>query len=40
MIPAAELALFALAALIMVLTPGPNMIYRVSRGVHGDPAGV
>lgn len=33
MIPATELALFALAALIMVLTPGPNMIYLVSRSL-------
>jgi threonine/homoserine/homoserine lactone efflux protein len=32
-IPATELALFALAALIMVLTPGPNMIYLVSRSL-------
>jgi threonine/homoserine/homoserine lactone efflux protein len=33
MIPANELALFALAALVMVLTPGPNMIYLVSRSL-------
>lgn len=33
MIPPTELALFALAALIMVLTPGPNMIYLVSRSL-------
>jgi threonine/homoserine/homoserine lactone efflux protein len=33
MIPATELALFALAAFIMVLTPGPNMIYLVSRSL-------
>ena len=33
MIPASELALFALAALIMVLTPGPNMIYLLSRSL-------
>jgi threonine/homoserine/homoserine lactone efflux protein len=33
MIPGSELALFALAALIMVLTPGPNMIYLVSRSL-------
>ncbi|HEY6123913.1 MAG TPA: LysE family translocator [Steroidobacteraceae bacterium] len=33
MMPAHELMLFALAALIMVLTPGPNMIYLVSRSL-------
>jgi threonine/homoserine/homoserine lactone efflux protein len=33
MIPASDLALFALAAFIMVLTPGPNMIYLVSRSL-------
>lgn len=33
MLPVTELALFALAALIMVLTPGPNMIYLVSRSL-------
>ncbi|WP_245957375.1 LysE family translocator [Chitinophaga flava] len=31
--PAHQLLLFALAALVMVLTPGPNMIYLVSRSV-------
>ena len=41
MIPAGELALFAAAALIMVLTPGPNMIYLVSRSIcQGRAAGV
>lgn len=41
MIPAADLALFAGAALLMVLTPGPNMIYLVSRSVcQGRAAGV
>jgi len=41
MIPATELALFALAALVMVLTPGPNMIYLVSRSLcQGRKAGV
>jgi threonine/homoserine/homoserine lactone efflux protein len=41
MIPAPELALFALAALIMVLTPGPNMVYLVSRSLcQGRRAGV
>ena len=35
-----ELVLFALAALVMVLTPGPNMIYLVSRTLcQGREAG-
>ncbi|HEU5133938.1 MAG TPA: LysE family translocator [Steroidobacteraceae bacterium] len=33
MMPANELLLFALASFIMVLTPGPNMIYLVSRSL-------
>lgn len=41
MIPPGELILFAAAALIMVLTPGPNMIYLVSRSIcQGRAAGV
>jgi threonine/homoserine/homoserine lactone efflux protein len=41
MIPADELLLFAGAALLMVLTPGPNMIYLISRSVcQGRKAGV
>jgi threonine/homoserine/homoserine lactone efflux protein len=41
MIPATDLLLFALAALIMVLTPGPNMVYLVSRSLcQGHRAGV
>jgi threonine/homoserine/homoserine lactone efflux protein len=41
MLPASELALFALAALIMVLTPGPNMIYLISRSLcQGRKAGI
>ncbi len=41
MIPAGEIALFALAALIMVLTPGPNMIYLISRSLcQGRRAGI
>ena len=41
MIPSADLALFAAAALVMVLTPGPNMIYLVSRSIcQGRAAGV
>jgi threonine/homoserine/homoserine lactone efflux protein len=41
MIPLQELALFALAALVMVLTPGPNMVYLVSRSLcQGRKAGV
>ena len=31
MIPMNDLLLFAGAALLMVLTPGPNMIYLISR---------
>ena len=31
MLNATELAWFALAALVLVLTPGPNMIYCISR---------
>lgn len=39
--PAKDLALFAVAALIMVLTPGPNMIYLLSRSLsQGRRAGV
>ena len=38
---ASELLLFAGAALVMVLTPGPNMIYLVSRSIcQGRAAGV
>lgn len=41
MIPVNELALFALAALVMVLTPGPNMIYLISRSLcQGRKAGI
>jgi threonine/homoserine/homoserine lactone efflux protein len=41
MIPVGEIMLFALAALIMVLTPGPNMIYLISRSLaQGRAAGV
>jgi threonine/homoserine/homoserine lactone efflux protein len=36
-----ELAVFALAALVMVLTPGPNMVYCISRTlVQGRAAGL
>jgi threonine/homoserine/homoserine lactone efflux protein len=36
-----DLLLFALAALVMVLTPGPNMLYLVSRSLcQGRKAGV
>jgi threonine/homoserine/homoserine lactone efflux protein len=36
-----ELLLFALAALLLVLTPGPNMVYCVSRSlVQGPRAGL
>ncbi len=41
MIPFYEVLLFAGAALIMVLTPGPNMIYLISRSTsQGPKAGV
>lgn len=41
MVPAHDLLLFAGAALLMVLTPGPNMIYLVSRSIcQGRQAGV
>jgi threonine/homoserine/homoserine lactone efflux protein len=33
MIPATDLLMFAAAALLMVLTPGPNMIYLISRSI-------
>lgn len=40
MIPLNELLLFAGAALLMVLTPGPNMIYLISRSIcQGRRAG-
>lgn len=41
MLPLADLALFALTALVLVLTPGPNMIYCVSRALsQGRAAGL
>lgn len=41
MVPIDELVLFAGAALLMVLTPGPNMIYLISRSIcQGKRAGV
>ena len=41
MIPATTLTLFALIALGMVLTPGPNMMYLVSRSIcQGRVAGL
>ena len=41
MIPPNELTIFALAALLMVLSPGPNMIYLISRSIcQGRKAGV
>src|SRR5437879_4550699 len=41
MIPTNELLLFAGAALLMVLTPGTNMIYLISRSIcQGRKAGV
>ncbi|MEW7281227.1 LysE family translocator [Aquimarina sp. 2201CG1-2-11] len=41
MIPIHDLLLFGLAALIMVLSPGPNMIYLISRSLsQGKHAGI
>lgn len=41
MIPLPDLLIFAGAALLMVLTPGPNMIYLISRSIcQGRGAGV
>jgi threonine/homoserine/homoserine lactone efflux protein len=41
MVPLEELLMFAGAALLMVLTPGPNMIYLISRSIcQGRKAGV
>jgi len=41
MVPFGELMMFAGAALLMVLTPGPNMIYLISRSIcQGRKAGV
>lgn len=41
MVPTYDLILFAAAALLMVLTPGPNMIYLISRSIcQGKKAGV
>ena len=41
MIPFNDIILFGLAALVMVLTPGPNMIYLISRSIsQGKSAGI
>jgi len=41
MIPPVDLLMFAGAALLMVLTPGPNMVYLISRSIcQGRKAGV
>ena len=41
MMPINEMILFALAALVMVLSPGPNMIYLISRSLsQGKKAGI
>ncbi|HKB91472.1 MAG TPA: LysE family transporter, partial [Opitutaceae bacterium] len=40
MVPAHDLLIFALAALGMVLSPGPNMVYLLSRSIcQGRRAG-
>ncbi|NLR62638.1 LysE family translocator [Chitinophaga polysaccharea] len=41
MLPISQLLLFAFAALLMVLVPGPNMIYLISRSItQGRKAGL
>jgi threonine/homoserine/homoserine lactone efflux protein len=41
MIPINELLLFSLAAFILVISPGPNMIYLISRSItQGKKAGI
>jgi threonine/homoserine/homoserine lactone efflux protein len=41
MIPFTDILIFALAALVLVITPGPNMIYLISRSItQGKKAGV
>jgi threonine/homoserine/homoserine lactone efflux protein len=41
MIPTTDLIVFAAAALLMVITPGPNMIYLISRAIcQGRKAGM
>lgn len=41
MIPTHDLLFFALAALILVISPGPNMIYLISRSItQGKKAGI
>lgn len=41
MVPINDLLLFGLASLIMVLSPGPNMIYLISRSLsQGKKAGI
>jgi threonine/homoserine/homoserine lactone efflux protein len=41
MIPLADIVIFALAVLALVITPGPNMIYLVSRSIsQGKKAGL
>jgi len=41
MIPLSDLLVFSGAALLMVLTPGPNMVYLISRSIcQGRKAGV
>ncbi len=41
MIPIQELLIFVLAALMLVITPGPNMIYLISRSItQGRGAGL
>ncbi|WP_199121575.1 LysE family transporter, partial [Pedobacter sp. ASV28] len=41
MIPLYNMLIFALAALVLVISPGPNMIYLISRSItQGKKAGI
>ena len=41
MIPFNDMLIFALAALVLIITPGPNMIYLISRSItQGKKAGI
>lgn len=41
MIPISQLLIFALAAFVLVISPGPNMIYLISRSItQGRKAGI
>src|SRR5215217_4928397 len=41
MIPINDLLIFALAAVVLVISPGPNMVYLISRSItQGQRAGI